>query len=310
MGTLVGHVAPGIGFLLIGIWHLFNNIKLFSLHPNTYRSLPWFPAPKLRCLELLLIAIGSSASIAMELFIGPSRHQPFDSDFTIPSYHLHNFEHASISLTFLIYAGFAMALDRAAVPTAKQALTNLTAAAAFGQQLLLFHLHSTDHAGVEGQYHWLLQLVIAISVITTLMGISHPCSFVIAFVRSTSITLQGLWFIVMGYALWTPTLIPKGCFMNAEDGHYVVRCRSDGELHRAKSLVNIEFSWLLSAVIAFSLLWYLFLCRKYEKESEYDSIEEEEIDDLELGKKSNSKLEVSDSFVHMERVMSSIELER
>ncbi|KAL0909724.1 hypothetical protein M5K25_020617 [Dendrobium thyrsiflorum] len=309
MGTLVGHVAPGIGFLLIGIWHLFNNIKLFSLHPNTYRSLPWFPAPKLRRLELLLIAVGSSASIAMELVIGPSRHQPFDSDFTIPSYHLHNFEHASISLTFLIYAGFAMALDRAAIPTA-QALTNLTAAAAFGQQLLIFHLHSTDHAGVEGQYHWLLQLVIAISFITTLMAISHPCSFVIAFVRSTSISLQGLWLIVMGYALWTPTLIPKGCFMNDEDGHYVVRCRSDGELHRAKSLVNIEFCWLLSAVVAFSLLCYLFLSRKYEKESEYESIEEEEIEDLELGKKSNRKLEESDSFVHMERVMSSIELER
>ncbi|XP_020582475.1 transmembrane protein 45B-like [Phalaenopsis equestris] len=311
MGTLVGHVAPGLGFLLIGIWHLYNNIKLFSLHPNTYRSLPWFPAPKLRRLELLLIAIGSSVSIAMELFIGPARHQPFDPDFTIPSYHLHNFEHASISLSFLIYAVFATALDhRAGRPAARQALTVLAAAAAFGQQFLLFRLHSADHEGVEGQYHWLLQLVVGVSFATTLMGISHPCSFPVAFVRSNSITLQGLWFILMGYALWTPKLIPKGCFMNAEDGHYVVRCRSDDELRRAKSLVNIEFSWLFATVVAFSLLCYLLLSKKFEKVSEYDAIEEEELENLELGKMTDSKLQESDSFAHMERVMRSIELER
>ncbi|XP_020599452.1 uncharacterized protein LOC110038873, partial [Phalaenopsis equestris] len=167
---------------------------------------------------------------------------------------------------------------------------------------LLFHLHSTDHMGLEGQYHWLLQLIIGVSMVTTLMGISHPRSFAVAFVRSISITSQGLWFIILGYALWTPALIPKGCYMNDEDGHYVVRCQSDDDLFRAKSLANLEFSWLITTIIIFSFLLYLFLSRRYENESDYGSIEELDLEDLELQKKINSKLEESDSFMFMDKV--------
>ncbi|PKA49973.1 hypothetical protein AXF42_Ash017512 [Apostasia shenzhenica] len=295
MGTLIGHVAPGFGFLLIGLWHLFNHTKLHFLNPKGYRSAPWFPAPKLRHLELILIAAGSLASIAMELFIGPEGHQPLDPDWTIPSNHLHNFEHASISLTFLLYAAAAAAFDRAfPPPPAAEPLTILAAAAAFAQQLFLFHLHSADHMGVEGQYHWLLQLVIAVSLVTTLMGISHPRSFAVGFVRSASIAFQGLWFVAMGYMLWTPALIPKGCFMKHENGHTVVRCPSEAALHRAKSLVNIEFSWMLVGVVALSMVFYLLMSRRYAEETEYSALSKsggEEVDeaaelDLEAEKRS------------------------
>ncbi|KAG0446925.1 hypothetical protein HPP92_028613 [Vanilla planifolia] len=111
------------------------------LHPKVYRSLIWFAAPKLRQLELLVIASGSCVSITMELFVRPDRHQPLDYDFTIPSNHLQNFDHAFMSLTFLLYATFAAALDRAnpARPAAEP-LTILAASTAFAQGLLLFHL--------------------------------------------------------------------------------------------------------------------------------------------------------------------------
>ncbi|KAI0528638.1 hypothetical protein KFK09_001180 [Dendrobium nobile] len=308
MGTLIGHVAPGFGFLLIGLWHLYNHTKLYSLHPRSYRFVPWFPAAKLRHLELFLIAAGSCASIAMELFIGPQRHQPLDPDLTIPSNHLHNFEHASISLTFLIYATFAFTFDRArpARPAAEP-LTILAASAAFAQQLFLFHLHSSDHMGVEGQYHWLLQLVIAVSLVTTLMGIGYPRSFSVGFVRSVSIGFQGIWFIVMGYALWTPALIPKGCFMNDEDGHFVVRCSSDEALHRAKSLANIEFSWSLAAVVSLSLLFYLLLSRRYVEKMEYSSITksagEMETEEMDLE-------EERSSFLSLGKAMRNVDMER
>lgn len=306
MGTLIGHVAPGFGFLLIGLWHLFNNIKLFSLRPKSYRTRPWFPFPYPRRLELLLLAAGSSASIAMELFIGPARHQPLDPDLSIPSNHLHNFEHASISFTFLLFSILAAALESS---PAAEPLTSLAAAAAFAQQLLLFHLHSSDHMGVEGQYHFLLQLVVAVSLLTTLLAIPFPRSFAFGFVRSASLAMQGIWFIVMGYALWTPALIPKGCFMNDEDGHFVVRCRSAAALHRAKSLANIEFSWLLAAVVGSCLLLYLALCRRYVKEAEYAAVSKAggydgDSEDLDLESEQRS-------FVSMERGMrNSIDLER
>ncbi|KAH7838432.1 hypothetical protein Vadar_026328 [Vaccinium darrowii] len=303
MGSLVGHVAPGFGFFLIGLWHLLNHIKLHAQNPNSYISKPWFPASKLKYLELFLIMGGCTMSIAMELFIGPERHQPFDLDLTIPSNHLHNFEHSIISLTFFLYAAFAIVFDKTAPQKTQYSLTELLGAAAFGQQLLVFHLHSTDHMGVEGEYHLLLQLLVSISLSTTLMGIAYRKSFLISFVRSISILSQGVWFMVMGFMLWTPEFIPKGCFMNLEDGHQVVRCHNDEALDRAKSLVNMEFSWYMILVIVSSMCLYLYMIKIYGEKVEYQALSkyelgDEEEDDVEAQKK--IKVDVaSKSFVQM-----------
>ena len=301
MGTLVGHVAPGFGFLLIGLWHLFNHIKLHALNPKSYTSPPWFPTAKSKYLELFLIMAGSTASIAMELFIGPERHQPLDPDGTIPSNHLHNFEHSSISMTFFVYAAFSLVLDKVNTQ-AQQGLTQLLAAIAFAQQLLLFHLHSADHMGPEGQYHLLLQLVVVVSLSTSLMGIGLPKSFLVSFVRSLSIFFQGLWLIVMGFMLWTPGLIPKGCFMNDEEGHQVVRCSSHEALHRANSLVNIQFSWFIILVTIFAVSFYLGLVKLYGEKVQYFSLgieeDQESNDDVESQRK---------SFVHVGKVFPSVD---
>lgn len=271
MGTLVGHVAPGFGFFIIGLWHLFNNIKIEALNngnndhpPNTAIFLSWFPTSRFKYLEPLLIMVGASASIAMELVIGPQRHQPFDTDGTIPSYHLHNFEHSNISMTFFVFAAFCVILDRLR-PKAYFELTQFVGAVAFGQELLLFHLHSADHMGPEGQYHLLLQLLVLVSFATTLLGIALPTSFLVAFVRSLSILFQGLWLIIMGFALWTPSFIAKGCFIHLEEGHKVVRCGGDEPLHRAKSLINLQFSWLLIALTILGLSFYLLLLKLYQQ---------------------------------------------
>jgi len=244
MGTLVGHVAPGVGFIVVGLWHLYNHIRLFLLRPGSYVAPVWFPVRGARHLELILVIAGAVASILMELIVGPARHQPFDDDGTVPSDHLHNFEHASISLALLLFAAVTIHMDRVWAPM-RDAVSQLVAAAAFAQQLLIFHLHSADHMGVEGQFHWLLQTVIAVTLATTLLGIPYPRSFVVSLVRSASLVFQGVWFIVMGVMLWTPALIPKGCFLNYEEGHEVVRCRTDEALYRAKSLVNLQLVQLV-----------------------------------------------------------------
>ncbi|PON65179.1 hypothetical protein PanWU01x14_118850 [Parasponia andersonii] len=320
MGTLVGHVAPGFGFLLIGLWHLYNHIKLHALHPDSYVAPPWFPTSKpTKYAELILIMAGCSASVAMELFIGPERHQPFDPDGTIPSNHLHNFEHSSISFTFFIYALFAVLLDLAATSRdrvssaaphmsakARDGMTQLLGAVAFAQQLLLFHLHSADHMGPEGQYHLLLQLVILVSLTTTLIGIGLPKSFLVSFVRSLSICFQGVWLMVMGFMLWTPGLISKGCFMHFEEGHLVVRCAGEGSLHRAKSLVNLQFSWFLIGIAIFGVSLYLVLVKIYGQNVEYFSLGlkeeeggEEDSYDVESQEKSKGTIGNSRTFVGM-----------
>ncbi|WOL20182.1 transmembrane protein 45B-like [Canna indica] len=282
MGSLVGHVAPGLGFLVIGLWHLVSHIRLFCINPDTYVASPWFPSSFIhRHLELILIIFGCLASISMELVIGPAAHQPFDPDGTIPVNHLHNFEHATISLTLLIYAAFAIVFDRVKLRLCDE-MAMLLGAAAFAQELLLFHLHSTDHMGVEGQFHWLLQLVVAVSLATTILGIWRPRSFPVSFVRSASIAFQGVWFIYMGCALWTPGLIPKGCFMNLEVGHYVVRCQTKAALNRAKSLVNLQFSWCMVAMAVFSVSLYLFLTKLYPEKPQYEPLGKETVTEEEM----------------------------
>lgn len=313
MGSLVGHVAPGFGFFIIGLWQLFNHIKLHATHPKSYTSLPWFPTSRIKYLELYTIIFASVASISMELFIGPDRHQPFDPDGTIPSNHLHNFEHSNISLTFLVYALFSILLDKLAAPM-QMGLTYLLAAVAFGQQLLLFHLHSADHMGVEGQYHWLLQIVIFVSLLTTLLGINYPKSFLNSFARSISILFQGLWLMIMGFMLWTPSLIPKGCFINFEEGHQVVRCHGEEALERAKSLVNIEFSWFVVGVTILGMTVYLVMNKLYHEEMEYQSINKfvlheggEFYDDVEAQKKGESG---SKSFLQVGKSIGALDIER
>ncbi|KAM7280253.1 hypothetical protein ACFE04_007387 [Oxalis oulophora] len=273
-GQAIGHVLPGLTFLAIGLWHLFNQIKIHILHLKVYSSSPWFPTSKLRYLELILIIIGSSTSIAFELFITPSRHQPLDPDFTIPSTHLKNFEHATISLSFNVYAIFSIILDKFGAKY-RYRLSIFLASIAFSIEFLIFHFHSTDHMGIEGRYHFLLQCLIVLSLATTVLAVGFRRSFIISFVRSVSIIFQGVWLIVTGYMLWTPEFIPKGCCMNKEDGIIVVRCSSDVALHRAKGLVNLQFCWYTIGVAVLVLCFYFGMVKAYEGhhgETKYSSL--------------------------------------
>ncbi|MED6133424.1 hypothetical protein PIB30_028080 [Stylosanthes scabra] len=275
---LEGHEILGFGFFVIGLWHLFNNIKL-HFSSNSYKSTIWFPTRRFRYLELNFIIASCTMFIAMELFISPDHHQPFDTDGSIPTNHLHNFEHSLMASSFLIYAAFAMFLDMKSITKASHhELTHFLASMAFAQQFLLIHLHSRDHIGVEGQYHYLLQILIVVSLTTTIMGIGFPNSFMVSFVRSLSITFQGLWLMLMGFLLWTPGFQAKGCSLHPEMDSYMVRCSDDEALHRAVSLVNLQFSWLVIVVTVFAMCFYLVLSRRYVEKVEYVSLTKEELD--------------------------------
>jgi len=226
----------------------------------------------------------------MELFISPDRHQPFDPDGTIPTNHLHNFEHSSMAMSFLVYALFALVLD-AKCCKAQHELTHFLGALAFAQEYILIHFHSTDHVGPEGQYHYFLQLLILVSIITTLMGIGYPKSFLVSFVRSVNIVFQGVWLIVTGFLLYTPGFQSKGCVTHLKE--YKVTCSDHEALHRAVALVNIQFSWLLILVTIFSMSFYLVLVKRYGEKVEYFSLGKEEYyleeDDSNIGIESLKK---------------------
>ncbi|KAF0915746.1 hypothetical protein E2562_038594 [Oryza meyeriana var. granulata] len=258
----IGHILPGAGFVAVGLWHLFNHVKLFSLRPDSYVAPVWFPVPRARYLELALILAGSAMEFMMEMFVDHSTFLPFAADGSIPSDRLHNHEHAIICLALVVYAGAAVHLDRVRA-RGRGALCLLLVATVFAQELLVFHFHSTDHAGVEGQYHWLLQVVVAACLATALLGIGFPRSFAVSLVRSACITFQGLWLAVIGAMVWMPSLVPKGCSLVREDGRDTVRCHSKESLHRAKALANLQFGWYLSFITVFVIALYLYVCNRY-----------------------------------------------
>ncbi|CAJ1949886.1 unnamed protein product [Sphenostylis stenocarpa] len=268
---LEGHQVLGFGFFVIGLWHFFNTIKLHALCSKSFTSTLWFPTTKSRYLELYFVMASSAIFISLELFIAPVHHQPFDPDGTIPTNHLHNFEHSSMAMSFLIYAIFALVLD-AKCSKAQHELTHFLGSLAFAQEYFLMRVHS--RIGLEGQYHYFLQLLIPVSFITTLMGIGYPKSFMVSFVRSLSIVFQGLWLMIAGFLLYTPGFQPKGCVTHLKE--YKVTCNDDKAHHRAVALVNIQFSWLLIGVTIFAMSFYMFLIRIYGAKVEYVSLRKEE----------------------------------
>ncbi|TVU09744.1 hypothetical protein EJB05_43238, partial [Eragrostis curvula] len=265
----IGHILPGAGFVAVGLWHMFNHMRLFSQRPDSYVAPVWFPAPRVRHLELILVIAGSTVEFAMEMFVDHSTLLPFDADGSIPSDRLHNHEHAIICLALLVYAAAALHLDRVRA-RGRRALSLLLVAAVFAQELLVFHLHSTaDHAGFEGHFHWLLQLVVAACLATALLGVAFPRSFAVSLVRSACITFHGVWLIVIGAMVWVPSRVPKGCELVQEDGRDTVRCHSKASLHRAKALANLQFGWCLSLMTVFVVVLYLYVCKMYPAEAAY-----------------------------------------
>ncbi|GAB2286751.1 hypothetical protein Dimus_021145 [Dionaea muscipula] len=172
-----------------------------------------------------------------------------------------------MAAAFFIYAVLAILLDRRARSRTNDDISHLLCASAFAQQLLLIHFHSTDHMGIEGRYHWLLQLVVSVSLLTTLMGIHWTSSrssfrFILGYGRSLSVIFQGLWLLLMGVALWAPEFMAKGCFIHEED-RTVIRCRDEEATERAKALADLEFCWVLTGLMVFGVCFYTGMARVY-----------------------------------------------
>jgi hypothetical protein len=254
MGTLLGHLLPGLAFAILGMWHMVNTFRSYKLKGvSGFRSAMWFPFPSpvpgLRYLELYLLLAFSVLAIVTQLVDLPILALSLQPD---------SLEHATMYLHLAVYASVALAADLLSAPPPRREFGDVVAALAasvFGQELFLLRFHSADHTGLEGHYHWLLQVVAAASVLATAASAVAPRSFVVAVVRSASVLFQGLWFVVMGCALWVPALVPSGC-RGVDPGsgggggamRSAVACSTEEASRRAVVMANLQFSWALAAV--------------------------------------------------------------
>lgn len=276
MGTFLGHIVPGLALTLLGLWHIINTIRAYFLRgPNNFRVGFWYPfdgpLPQLKHLELVSILFFSVFVIFMQVLDYPLLRFAFKLD---------NFEHATMFLHLVIFAGFTLTAELTHSFEILSGVVGILAASVFGQELFLLHFHSADHVGLEGHYHWLLQLIVLVSVIGALTATCFPTSFPAALVLSISVVIQGCWFMIMGITLWTPQFVPKGCMMaladaSSQDMRGAVTCESKEADLRAKALANLQFSWTLSGLLIFTACVCLKLagkCTPRGQSSEYEQL--------------------------------------
>eukprot|EP00271_Cylindrocystis_brebissonii_P012858 TRINITY_DN32372_c0_g1_i1.p1 TRINITY_DN32372_c0_g1~~TRINITY_DN32372_c0_g1_i1.p1 ORF type:complete len:339 (-),score=31.78 TRINITY_DN32372_c0_g1_i1:1260-2276(-) len=260
MGTFIGHILPGVFFSGIGLWHLLNIIRKFVSNPGGFHTRAWFPT-KLpggwKYVELYLIILGSCISISSELIFWQPTHQPFGEHWEIPIYNMAQFEHASMSLFFLIFGITALCSEL--IERLPFGLLHLVASIAFTQEFLLFYFHSGDHMGIEGHYHWLLRLPIAAILFCGAAEIGFPKSFFLPFVRSIALILQGLWFTQTAFSIWVPSCVAMHCKMAG----WTVECEDDSWTHRAKALANLQFAWYLAATLVATLILFARIKRRH-----------------------------------------------
>lgn len=250
MGTFLGHLVPGLALTLLGLWHIINTSRnYFAKGSSNFKSRFWHPftasAPIFKHSELLLVFSFSIFAIFAQLFDFPFLRLPFELD---------GIEHATMFLHLAIFSGFSLFAEINHKAETLSGVVGVLAASVFGQELLLLHFHSADHVGLEGHYHWLLQLIVLVSFVSSLAAICIPTSFPASLVLAISVTFQGCWFMDMGFFLWVPEFVPKGCttqsiYASKELVHGAVTCGSSDADSRARALANLQFSWMLAGIL-------------------------------------------------------------
>lgn len=250
MGTFLGHLVPGLALAFLGLWHTINTIGAYYIKGHTKFMLRfWYPLKtplcKLEHIELILVLSFSVLAIFMQIIDFPYMQFSFKLD---------NFEHATMFLHLAIFAGYTLFLEFKNSSDTPVGMSGVLAASVFGQELFLLHFHSTDHVGLEGHYHLLLQLIVCISLVAAIFATCFPTSFPAALVLTVSVVFQGCWLINMGFVLWIHKFVPLGCAVqssNASSGIMLgaVLCGTQEADLRARALANLQFSWILAALL-------------------------------------------------------------
>ncbi|CAA2940946.1 transmembrane 45B-like [Olea europaea subsp. europaea] len=250
MGTFLGHLVPGLALALLGLWHTINTIGAYHTKgPTKFILRFWYPLKtplcKLEHIELILVLSFSVFAILMQIIDFPYMQFSFKLD---------NFEHATMFLHLAIFAGYTLFLEYKNSSDTPVGVSGVLAASVFGQELFLLHFHSTDHVGLEGHYHWLLQLIVCISLVAAIFANCFPTSFPASLVLTVSVVFQGCWLINMGFVLWIHKFVPLGCTAESYNGANgtmlgAVLCETQEADLRARALANLQFSWILAAIL-------------------------------------------------------------
>uniref|UniRef100_A0A5B7AYK2 Putative transmembrane protein 45A n=1 Tax=Davidia involucrata TaxID=16924 RepID=A0A5B7AYK2_DAVIN len=260
MGSFKGHVVPGTLFLVVGIWHVWSSVVRHASNPKSFRVRVWNPVPgfdgRFKHLELYLIVIGAFIDLCIELLY--STHLKFFVNGVLNPSHMNDFEHSGMLLMFFIFGVVALLSEKTSFLPLPEGALCLIVATAFCAEYLLFYFHSTSHKGLEGYYHLLLVLLIALCILSTVAGALIPTSFPVDLCSGIAIALQGLWFYQTAFTLYGP-MMPDGCQIKEN----IISCHSTDHEVRGELLANFQLFAIVLGVLVAVVVSYGFSASRF-----------------------------------------------
>lgn len=169
MGTLVGHIAPSIVLVAVGLWHLLSVFSNYVKSPREYVARAWYPANWLpnrgKYIELYLMVVLIPVAIFYELGVSTNFHAIEDG--MILKNRVTSFEHSTTLLMFWMYAVIVLLSETTnALPLPTDA-SFLFASISFGLEWLSVTHESARNQGLESQCNLLLAYIAGLCAVTS-----------------------------------------------------------------------------------------------------------------------------------------------
>jgi hypothetical protein len=169
MGTLLGHTAPAVVLVMVGVWHLVSVFASYVKSPRDYIARAWHPANCLphrgKHIELYLLVLFVLMAIFYELGVSTNFQPTVDG--AISKHRVASFEHITMLVMFWMFVLIVLLSDTTAALPLPQESSLLFASIAFGLEWISVSNQAARNSGLESQCNLLLSHVAALCAICT-----------------------------------------------------------------------------------------------------------------------------------------------